>query len=146
MAEKKTLKLMVTEYRRKHRLNKGKFGEAAGVHFTTVNKAEKGELDKDYSTANGQKKAGVARAISRLANACGEDPVPFLHASGLGEVVPTFGPTLGEIRERPGAIFNMTIAKDDLDYLLTVVAGLKQPLTLALVVELLRRREQASAE
>lgn len=133
----KTLKDVVSNYRKQRGLSLYMLANLACTSNRTVASAEKGEFDgKDFSKSSRPKRVAVAGVIFRLAQACNEEPAEFLKNVGLEKVTPAVN--------RKFESMSMPLRQDDLEYLLTVLKGLQQPITLGIAIELLKRRKPSS--
>ena len=97
-------------------------------------------LAKELEGASQKKKIALAGAVSRLAIFCHVKPEDWLEIVGLKGVVPMVRGS-----QYTEAAMNSPVTIEDVQYILRVLEGLQQPMTMGMVFDLIRLRSPKPA-
>lgn len=139
-----SIQYIVTSYLEKRGNNINKLAEEAHVSNTSVIKARKGHFDSPLikSISDMRHKIGIANTIRNIVRACGYDAGPYLKRLDLDKVRPKTRRFSQTTRGQIESILNIEIFNYDLDYLKVVCGDSEDPMTIGLIVELIRRRKR----
>ncbi len=139
-----SIQYIVTCYLQKRGNNINKLAERAHVSNTSVIKARDGHFDSPLikSISDMRHKMGIANTIRNIASACGYDAGPYLKRLDLDKVRPKTRRFSQTNRVQIEALLNTQILYSDLDYIKVVWGDPEEPMTIGLVIELMRRRKR----
>ena len=136
------LKCLLEVYFIKHHLSQAQFARKAHVSTKNISEAMRGRLNLDFESMTRREKKARIDVVARIARCCEKDPQEFLESLGVSKKeYDEANPRIVTRSLLADELLATTITQDDLDYLASVMSGLKQPMTVNLAVQLLKLRQ-----